>query len=109
LNYTATTVAEAELNLEAYARKGEEQVPTISRSWRQNWERLTPFMSYPEEIGRVIYTTNVIESVNSSLRKALKNRGSFPNEEAVIKLVYLALRNISAKWNLPIRDWSLAM
>src|ERR671938_20847 len=89
--------------------KWDEQLPTIRRSWRVNWERLMPFLSYPQEIRRVIYTTNVIESVNSSLRKVLKNRGSFPNEDAVIKLVYLALRNISAKWNLPIRDWALAM
>ena len=109
LIYTAATVEEAELQLEAFARKWDEQLPTISRSWRVNWERLMPFLSYPQEIRRVIYTTNVIESVNSSLRKVLKNRGSFPNEEAVIKLVYLALRNISAKWNLPIRDWALAM
>ena len=109
LIYTAATVEEAELQLEAFSRKWDEQLPTISRSWRQNWERLIPFLSYPQEIRRVIYTTNVIESVNSSIRKVLKNRGSFPNEEAVIKLVYLALRNISAKWNMPIRDWALAM
>jgi len=107
--YTAATVEEAELNLEAFAKKWDAQLPTISKSWRLNWERLIPFMSYPAEIRRVIYTTNVIESVNSSIRKVLKNRGSFPNEEAVIKLIYLALRNISAKWNLPIRDWALAM
>jgi putative transposase len=109
LIYTSATVEEAELQLEAFARKWDEQLPTISRSWRLNWERLIPFLSYPQEIRRVIYTTNVIESVNSSLRKVLKNRGSFPNEDAVVKLVYLALRNISAKWNLPIRDWALAM
>jgi putative transposase len=107
--YTAATVDEAELNLEAFAKKWDEQLPTISKSWRLNWERLMPFMSYPAEIRRVIYTTNMIESVNSSLRKVLKNRGSFPNEEAVIKLIYLALRNISAKWSLPIRDWASAM
>jgi Transposase and inactivated derivatives len=109
LIYTAATVEEAELNLEAFAKKWDAQLPTISKSWRLNWERLIPFMSYPAEIRRVIYTTNVIESVNSSIRKVLKNRGSFPNEDAVIKLVYLALCNISAKWNLPIRDWALAM
>jgi putative transposase len=107
--YTSATVEEAELNLEAFAKKWDAQLPTISKSWRLNWERLMPFMSYPAEIRRVIYTTNVIESVNSSIRKVLKNRGSFPNEEAVIKLVYLALSNISAKWNLPIRDWASAM
>jgi putative transposase len=109
LIYTSATVEEAELQLEAFARKWDEQLPTISKSWRLNWERLIPFLSYPQEIRRVIYTTNVIESVNSSLRKVLKNRGSFPNEDAVVKLIYLALRNISAKWNLPIRDWALAM
>jgi putative transposase len=107
--YTAATVEEAELSLEAFSRKWDAQLPTISKSWRVNWERIIPFMSYPQEIRRVIYTTNVIESVNSSLRKVLKNRGSFPNEDAAIKLVYLALRNISAKWSLPIRDWASAM
>jgi putative transposase len=107
--YTSATVDEAELQLEAFSRKWDEQLPTISKSWKLNWDRLVPFMSYPEDIRRVIYTTNAIESVNSSLRKVLKNRGSFPNEDAVIKLVYLALRNISAKWSLPIRDWALAM
>jgi putative transposase len=107
--YSAATVEEAELHLEAFSRKWDEQLPTISKSWRMNWERLTPFMSYPAEIRRAIYTTNAIESVNSSLRKVLKNRGSFPNEEAVIKLVYLALRNISQRWSLPIRDWASAM
>jgi putative transposase len=107
--YTCATAEEAELQLEAFASKWDEQLPTISKSWRLNWGRLIPFMNYPEEIRRVIYTTNVIESVNSSLRKVLKNRGSFPNEDAVIKLVYLALRNISGKWSLPIRDWASAM
>ena len=107
--YTSATVEEAELQLEAFSRKWDEQLPTISKSWRMNWERLIPFMSYPADIRRVIYTTNAIESVNSSLRKVLKNRGSFPNEDAVIKLVYLALRNISQKWSLPVRDWASAM
>jgi len=109
LIYTAATVEEAELQLEAFARKWDQQLPTISKSWRQNWERLIPFLSYPQEIRRVIYTTNVIESVNSSLRKVMKNRASFPNEDAVVKLMYLALRNISGKWNMPIRDWASAM
>jgi putative transposase len=107
--YTAATADEAELQLEAFSSKWDEQLPTISKSWRANWERLTAFLSYPEDIRRVIYTTNAIESVNSSLRKVLKNRGSFPNEDAVIKLVYLALRNISSKWSLPVRDWASAM
>jgi putative transposase len=87
LIYTAAAVEGAEMQQQAFAGKWDAQLPTISRGWRVNWERLTRFMSYPQEIRRVIYTTKVIEWVNSSLRKVLKNRGSFPNEEAVVKLV----------------------
>lgn len=107
--YRATTVEEAEMSLEAFADKWDSHLPTISKSWRLNWERVIPFLSYPEEIRRVIYTTNAIESVNSSLRKVIKNRGSFPNEEAVLKLLYLALNNASQKWTMPIRDWASAL
>lgn len=107
--YRAATVEEAEMSLEAFAGKWDGELPTISKSWRLNWERVIPFLSYPEEIRRVIYTTNAIESVNSSLRKVIKNRGSFPNEEAVLKLLYLALNNASRKWTMPIRDWASAL
>lgn len=79
------------------------------QSWRRNWARLIPFFDYPQEIRRVIYTTNAIESVNMSLRKLTKNRGSFPSDEALTKLFYLALRNISQKWTMPIRDWKAAL
>ncbi|MFY0099829.1 transposase, partial [Acinetobacter baumannii] len=71
--------------------------------------RLIPFFDYPPEIRKVIYTTNAIESVNMSLRKLTKNRGSFPSDEALVKLFFLALRNISKKWTLPIRDWKAAL
>lgn len=107
--YRATTVEEAEMSLEAFAGKWDAELPTISKSWRLNWERVIPFLSYPEEIRRVIYTTNAIESVNSSIRKVIKNRGSFPNEESVMKLLYLALNNASRKWTMPIRDWASAL
>ncbi len=70
---------------------------------------LTPFFDYPPEIRKVIYTTNAIESVNMGLRKLSKNRGSFPSDEALTKLFYLALRNISQKWTMPIRDWKAAL
>lgn len=82
---------------------------SIGRSWRRNWPCLIPFFDYPPEIRRVIYTTNAIESVNISLRKLTKNRGAFPTDEALVKLFYLALRNISKKWTLPIRDWKAAL
>ena len=83
--------------------------PPIAQSWRNNWARITPFFDCPPEIRRIIYTTNAIESVNMSLRKVTKSRGSFPNDEALIKLFYLALMNISKKWTMPLRDWKPAL
>ena len=76
---------------------------------RRNWTRIIPFFSYPPEIRKVIYTTNAIESVNMSLRKVSKNRGSFPSDDAVLKLYYLVLEIISKKWTMPIRDWKAAL
>ncbi len=81
----------------------------ISRSWTENWEHLTPFFAYPPEIRKVIYTTNAIESVNRSLRKIFKTRGALPSDEAVFKLMYLALRNISKKWTRPLAHWKAAL
>jgi len=107
--YTATTDVEAEQRLTQFEHKWDQEYPPISQSWRRNWERLIPFFDYPPEIRKVIYTTNAIESVNMSLRKLTKHRGAFPNDEALVKLIYLALRNISKKWTMPIRDWKAAL
>jgi len=107
--YQAPTVEQAEANLTAFAKKWDRSHPTISKSWRNNWERIIPLFSYPPEIRKAIYTTNAIESLNMSLRKVTKNRGSFPNDEAMTKLLYLAMKNISKKWTLPIRDWKAAL
>jgi putative transposase len=107
--YRAATREEAELRLEEFAEKWDEQFPTISKSWRSNWDRVVPFFAYPADIRKVIYTTNAIESVNMSLRKIIKNRGSFPTDEAALKLLYLALQNISRKWTMPIKDWKAAL
>src|ERR687884_731132 len=107
--YRAATREEAELKLEEFAAKWDGQFPTIARSWRSNWERVAVFFAYPVEIRKVIYTTNAIESVNMSLRKIIKNRGSFPTDEAAVKLLYLALQNITKKWTMPIRDWRAAL
>ena len=107
--YQAATADEAERRLgEFEARWGEEYLP-IGQSWRRNWNRLIPFFDYPPEIRKVIYTTNAIESVNMSLRKLTKNRGSFPSDDALLKLFFLALRNISLKWSMPIHDWKAAL
>ena len=107
--YQSATLDEAEQRLGEFEAKWDEEYLPIGQSWRRNWTRLTPFFDYPPEIRKVIYTTNAIESVNMSLRKLTKNRGSFPSDEALLKLFYLALRNISQKWTMPIRDWKAAL
>lgn len=107
--YRAATRQEAELQLSTFAEKWDSQFPTISQSWRSNWERITPFFAYPTDIRRVVYTTNAIESVNMSLRKIIKNRGSFPSDESALKLLYLALQNITKKWTMPIKEWKAAL
>lgn len=107
--YQAPTAEQAEMELMAFEEKWDETHPSIGQSWRKNWERITPFFAYSPEIRKVIYTTNAIESLNMSLRKVTKNRGSFPNDEAMLKLLYLALNNIAKKWTLPIRDWKAAL
>ena len=107
--YTAATAEEALQRLVEFEEKWGEAYPSIVQSWRRNWERIIPFFDYPPEIRKVIYTTNAIESVNMSLRKITKNRGSFPSDESLLKLFYLALRNISQKWTMPIRDWKAAL
>lgn len=107
--YESATADEAEQRLGEFEAKWDGEYLPISQSWRRNWLRLIPFFDYPPEIRKVIYTTNAIESVNMSLRKLTKNRGSFPSDEALLKLFYLALRNISQKWTMPIRDWKAAL
>lgn len=107
--YQAPTMEQAQSNLDSFAAKWDASHPSISKSWRNNWERIIPLFSYPPEIRKAIYTTNAIESLNMSLRKVTKNRGHFPNDEAMIKLLYLALNNIAKKWTMPLRDWKSAL
>ena len=103
--YSATTIENAALELADFKKKWDSDYPSISKSWETHWERLTVFMDYPEEIRRVIYTTNAIESLNMTLRKTLKMRASFPNDESAIKLLYLALEKASKKWTMPFKQW----
>ncbi|MBE1426973.1 putative transposase [Desulfomicrobium macestii] len=107
--YTSTTVESGEQRLTEFEEKWNQTLAPIGQSWRKNWERIIPFFSYPQEIRKVIYTTNAIESINMSLRKITKNRGSFPSDDSLAKLFYLALQNISRKWTMPIRDWKAAL
>jgi putative transposase len=106
--YTAATADAAQLALDEFAGKWDRTHPTISQVWRRNWERVTPFFSFPAQIRKVVYTTNAVESLNMSLRKIIKTRGSFPNEEAAMKLLYLALRNHSKKWSF-VQSWREAL
>jgi putative transposase len=97
------------MNLAGFEAKWDRSHPSIGQSWRRNWERIIPFFAYPPEIRKVIYTTNAIESLNMSLRKVTKSRGSFPNDAAMFKLLYLALNNIAKKWSRPVKDWKAAL
>lgn len=106
--YSAATVAEAEAALEAFAMTWERSHPTIAQIWRRNWERVIPFFAFPAEIRKVIYTTNAVESLNMTLRKLIKTRGSFPTEDAALKLMYMGLNNVSKKWRL-IQGWREAL
>ncbi|WP_119344667.1 IS256 family transposase [Facilibium subflavum] len=107
--YTAATEESALMALEAFAQKWDKQYPHIAKSWYANWDNLVVFMQYPDQIRKVIYTTNAIESVNSQLRKVTKNKRSFPNDNAVFKTLFLAIDYMTKKWTMPIRSWSEAM
>jgi putative transposase len=107
--YRASTIEEAQQRLDEFSAKWDGAYPTISKMWRRNWEHLTPFFAYPADIRKVIYTTNAVESLNMSLRKVIKTRGSFPNAEAAMKLLYLALEHIAKKWTMPVQNWKAAL
>jgi putative transposase len=107
--YTAANAAAAEESLKAFCAKWDGKYSTIGDLWRRNWEGIIPFLGYPDYIRRAIYTTNAIESLNHSLRKITKNRGSFPNNESALKLLYLGLNNAKKKWTMPIREWKQAL
>ncbi len=107
--YGAVTLAEAEEALERFSENWDAKYPAISPSWRAEWERLTVFFDYSPEIRKVIYTTNAIESLNYSLRRMLKTRGSFPNDDSILKILYLAINRVSKKWTMPIRNWKAAL
>jgi putative transposase len=106
--YRAATVDEAERQLGEFAARWSSRYPPIAAMWQRNWAQVIPFFAFPPEVRRILYTTNAVESLNMSLRKALKPRSVFPSEEAVLKVMYLALRNVIAKWLPPIH-WKAAL
>jgi putative transposase len=108
LIYRAATAVEAEMQLDCLIASWGGKYKAIGKLWKENWERVIPFFAFPPEVRKVVYTTNAVESLHMSLRKVIKTRGSFPGEEAALKLLYLALRNASAKWKA-VQGWREAM
>lgn len=107
--YTSINEAGASVALDFFAAKWDEKYPVISDIWKRNWSGIIPFFAFPPEIRKAIYTTNAIESTNRQIRKIIKNKGVFPDDQSIQKIIYLALRNAAKKWTMPIRNWALAL
>lgn len=106
--YNAATAEHAEQQLTDFEQTWDPKYASIGKLWRRHWGGITPFFAYPQTIRKVVYTTNAIESLNMTLRKVIKTRASFPSEDAAIKLLYLALKNVAQKWKF-VQDWPLAL
>tara|TARA_R110001592_G_C13046465_1_gene739751 strand:+ start:38 stop:1246 length:1209 start_codon:yes stop_codon:yes gene_type:complete len=106
--YNAPTVDAAETALNKFSEKWDSKYPMASKCWYNNWENIIPFFDFPEEIRRIIYTTNAIESLNSVIRKNIKNKKIFPSNDSIFKIIYLAIDKASKKWTMPLRDWRSA-
>ena len=104
--YSAVNKEAAETQLDSLETKWGEQYPIVIKSWRDNWERLTEYFQYTPMIRKLIYTTNTVEGYHRQIRKVTKNKGVFPNDTALEKLVYLAYRNIRKKWTMPLANWA---
>lgn len=107
--YNSSTLEIAEQALDDFELTWGEKYPAIVNSWRNNWDKIIPFLDFPVEIRKVIYTTNIVESLNNTLRKAVRNRGHFPTEDSLMKVLYLAIKGVSSKWTMPIHDWKIAL
>jgi transposase-like protein len=107
--YQAFTREEAALELDKMEEKWGKKYPIVFQSWRNKWDNLTVYFEYPEDIRRVIYTTNIIESVHRQFRMLTKTKGAFPNDESLLKLLFMGIQNAQKKWTMPIRNWSLTI
>jgi putative transposase len=107
--YNAPNREAAQLALDQLEQKWGHKYGYAIKSWRDNWEELTAFLDFPLEIRKIIYTTNIIENLNGKIRKYTKNKLSYPNDEAVLKSVYLAVMEATKKWTMPIRDWGMIL
>lgn len=107
--YKASNKDLAESELDALEKKWNTKYPIVIKSWRNNWERLSQYFKYPEDIRRIIYTTNTIEGVHRQFRKLTKTKGAFPNQDSLLKLLYMGIQNASKKWTMPVQNWSLTI
>jgi len=107
--YSSITEEEARNELEVFSEKWNNQYASIGKMWERNWENIITIFDYPDEIRKIIYTTNAIESLNSVIRKSIRNRKIFPNDKSAFKVIYLAVQQASKKWTMPLRDWNPAM
>ena len=107
--YKAANKEPAFSELDCLEEKWDEKYPVVIKSWRNNWERLSRYFKYPEAIRRIIYTTNTIEAVHRQFRKLTETKGAFPNEDSLLKLLYLGIENASKKWTMPIQNCSLTI
>ena len=109
LIYQSISKEAAEIELDNLEEKWGKKYPIVIQSWKNKWENLSSYFKYPEDIKRIIYTTNIIESVHRQFRKLTKTKGAFPNENSLLKLLYMGIQNASKKWTMPIRNWSLTI
>ncbi|MCG3712322.1 IS256 family transposase [Aliarcobacter butzleri] len=109
LIYQAISKEAAEIELDNLEEKWGQKYPIVIQSWKNKWENLSAYFKYPEDIKRIIYTTNIIESVHRQFRKLTKTKGAFPNENSLLKLLYMGIQNASKKWTMPMRNWSLTI
>lgn len=107
--YRAANKDLAESELDKLETKWNDKYPIVIKSWRNNWERLSQYFKYPEDIRRIIYTTNTIEAVHRQFRKLTKTKGAFPNQDSLLKLLYMGIQNASKKWTMPVQNWSLTI
>lgn len=109
LVYGAISKEAAEAELDRLEEKWGGKYPIVIQSWRNKWENLSHYFKYPADIRRIMYTTNIIESVHRQFRKLTKTKGGFPNENSLLKLLYLGIGNAQVKWTMPMRNWSLTL
>ncbi|STO68227.1 putative transposase [Canicola haemoglobinophilus] len=107
--YQAPTEAQARENLTALSQKWQAKYPLVAKCWEDNWANIATFFDYPNDIRKAIYTTNAVESLNSVIRRVIKKRNVFPTDDSVFKVIWLAMKDASKKWTMPIQNWKLAM